>query len=232
MTGAPHNADAQFVRRAMIVIGLTAAALLLWQVRGVVVLLFGAVLVATVIRAIADPLHNRFHVPERLAVLLSVLLIVGLIAGTLWLIGAQISAQSKAVAGTLPQAIGTIDAWLAGFGIGHPIQQWLARVHSGGGLVGPNLAGLLSSLTFGAASFLILFFGGIFLAAQPLLYGAGIIKLIPPERRAVVAEAIEDSERALRLWLKGQLWAMILIGLLTWAGLWLLGVPSALVLSL
>jgi predicted PurR-regulated permease PerM len=232
VTGAPHNADAQFVRRAMIVIGLTAAALLLWQVRGVVVLLFGAVLVATVIRAIADPLHNRLHVPDRLAVLLSVLLIVGLIAGTLWLIGAQISAQSEAVAGTLPQAIGTIDAWLAGFGIGHPIQQWLVKVHSGGGLVGPNLAGLLSSLTFGAASFLILFFGGIFLAAQPRLYGVGIVKLVPPARRAVVAEAIEDSERALRLWLKGQLWAMVLIGVLTWAGLWLLGVPSALVLSL
>ena len=35
-----------------------------------------------------------------------------------------------------------------------------------------------------------------------------------------------------RLWLKGQLWAMILIFLMTWGGLSLLKVPSALVLGL
>ena len=82
------------------------------------------------------------------------------------------------------------------------------------------------------ASFLIVFFGGIFLAVQPRLYGIGFLKLIPPARRRIVADAMEDSERALRLWLKGQLWAMILIFLLTWAGLNLIGVPSALVLGL
>ena len=56
--------------------------------------------------------------------------------------------------------------------------------------------------------------------------------MIPPARRALVAEAMEESDRALRLWLKGQLWAMVLIFAMTWLGLHLLGVPSALVLAL
>jgi predicted PurR-regulated permease PerM len=105
------------------------------------------------------------------------------------------------------------------------------KLHSGA-LVGSDMSRFVSSATMSVASFLIVFFGGIFLAAQPRLYGIGFIKLIPPAKRRLVADAMEDSERALRLWLKGQLWAMIIIFALTWAGLLLIGVPSALVLAL
>ena len=41
-----------------------------------------------------------------------------------------------------------------------------------------------------------------------------------------------ESERALRLWLKGQLIAMVAVGLLVGLGLWALGMPSALALGL
>jgi hypothetical protein len=47
--------QAAFVRRALIVIALAALALLLWELRTVLVLLFGAVVIGTVIRAIAEP---------------------------------------------------------------------------------------------------------------------------------------------------------------------------------
>ena len=84
----------------------------------------------------------------------------------------------------------------------------------------------------GIAEVLVVLFGGIFLAAQPRFYKTGAIKLIPSSRRPVVSEAMDESERALRLWLKGQLIAMIAVGSLTGLGLWLLGMPSALVLGL
>jgi predicted PurR-regulated permease PerM len=220
-----------FVRRALIVIALAALALLAWQLRTVLVLLFGAVMVATIFRAISDLLEKHLRFPERIAVLVSVLLIVGVIAGVVWSIGAQIGAQSQNLADTLPRAAQMIDDRLSGMGLGHPVGQWMQHAHSGG-LIGANLKGVVSSLTLSIASSLIVFFGGIFLAAEPRLYGIGLIKLIPPARRRLVAEAMEESDRALRLWLKGQLWAMILIFLMTWIGLWLLGVPSSLVLGL
>ena len=75
-------------------------------------------------------------------------------------------------------------------------------------------------------------FAGIYLATQPHFYRTGVIKLIPHARRKVAAEAMLESERALRLWLKGQALAMVVVGLLTGLGLWALGVPSALVLGL
>lgn len=232
MSDAPESDDARFVRRALIVIALAAAALLLWQLRFVVVLLFGAVLIATVFRAIADPLHNRLKVPEQFAVLLSVLVVAAVIAAVVWAIGAQVATQSQTLADTLPRAAQLLDERLAGLGLGQPLEHLLRGAQATDGIIGSDIKTFVSSVSLSVASFLIVFFGGIFLAAQPRLYGIGTIKLIPPGRRRLVAEAMEESDRALRLWLKGQLWAMILIFLMTWGGLWTLGVPSALVLAL
>lgn len=226
------KSEGTFVGRALIVIALAAAALLLWQLRSVLALVFGALLIATIIRAIADPLHRHLRLPERLAVLAAVLAVVGLIAGTVWLIGAQVEAQGHALSDTLPAAAAIVDQRFAALGLGKPVSAWIARTHSGGGLVGSDLAGFLSSATLSIGSFLIVFFGGIFLAIQPRLYETGAAKMIPEKRRALVVTAMEESQRALRLWLKGQLYAMVLIGLMTWIGLLLIGVPSALVLGL
>lgn len=231
MNEAPNSTEARFVRRALIVIALAAGVFLLWQVRTVLVLLFGAVMVATIFRAIADLIRKYLRLPARLSVMLAILLIVGVIALVAWLIGSQVSAQGAQLAQALPRAAGIIDQRIASFGLGHPVERWMQMARSGS-LVGGDLTGVLSSATLTVASILIVFFGGIFLAAQPRLYGIGTIKLIPRARRSLVAEAMEESDRALRLWLKGQLWAMILVFLMTWFGLWLLGVQSALVLAL
>lgn len=225
------DGDAPFVRRVLITIAIVAGALLLWQLREVLVLLFGAILVATIFRAIAAPMHKHLHLPERMAVALAIILIVALIGGTLALIGTQVSAQSQVIAELLPKAAKIVDARLSFIGLDHPVEQLMGKSGSAW-LIGGNLRGFVSSATLAVASFLILFFGGIFLAAQPKLYGIGFIKLIPAARRRVIADAMEDSARALRLWLKGQLWAMILIFLMTWLGLEFIGVPSALVLGL
>ena len=80
MTDAPQSDEGRFVRRALIVIALAAAVFLLWQVRTVLALLFGAVMVATIFRAIADVLHQHLRLPIRIAVMLAVLLVAGVIA--------------------------------------------------------------------------------------------------------------------------------------------------------
>src|SRR5690348_5929816 len=92
---APDTDESRYVRRVLIVIAIAAAVLLLWQLRQVVVLLFGAVMVATIFRAISDMLEKHLRLPERIAVLLAVLLIVGIIAGVVWSIGSEVSAQSQ-----------------------------------------------------------------------------------------------------------------------------------------
>ena len=224
--------EARFVRRALIVIALAALALLLWQLRSVLVLLFGAVLMGTIIRALAEPLTKYLRLPDAVAVLVSVLVIVGVIVGVGWLLGQQISAQTDALAQTLPRALAQVDQWLAGFGLAHPFQTWLAQLHNNGGTLVSRFGNWLSAASNGVANFLIVFFGGVFLASEPRFYRTGAIKLIPEAKRGLVSQALSESERALRLWLKGELIAMLVIGLMTGAGLWLLGVQSWLVLGI
>jgi len=144
----------------------------------------------------------------------------------------QIASQTEALADTLPTALATVDAWLANLGLAHPIQSWLAELHQHGGALVSRFSSWLSNASAGLANLLIVFFGGIFLAAEPRFYRTGVIKLVPPHRRPLVADAMRDSENALRLWLRGQLAAMVVIGVMTGGGLWLLGIQSWLVLGI
>ena len=65
-------------------------------------------------------------------------------------------------------------------------------------------------------------FAGIYLATQPNFYRIGAIKLCP--RRGERWRRRCSNPSALRLWLKGQAIAMVVVGL-TGFGLWSLGMP-------
>jgi predicted PurR-regulated permease PerM len=227
MASPSAHPDRQFIRRALITIGLAALAFLLWQLRTVVIMLFGAVVVATVFRALADIIRKWLRVPDAVAVAASVLLIFGIIGGLGTLFGSQVAQQVQVLGEALPNAWQSFERRVGEWGLG----EALRNASLGGGTI-TNLGQTLMSIGNGLADVLVVIFGGIFLAAQPNFYRIGAIKLVPPAKRAVVAEAMVESERALRLWLKGQLMAMVLVGLLTGFGLWMLGVRSAFVLGL
>ena len=81
MTGRREpSSERVFVRRVLIVIALVAVAYLLWQLRTLVLMLFGAVVVATIFRALADAILKRARMPDGVAVALSIVLILGSVA--------------------------------------------------------------------------------------------------------------------------------------------------------
>jgi predicted PurR-regulated permease PerM len=216
-----------FIRRVLIVLGLAALAFILWQLRMVLVMLFGAVVVATVFRALADVIRNRLKVPDWVAVGTSVLLILGAIGAMAAVFGNQVADQVAVLGEALPRAWQSLERRVGEMGLGEALRS----ASLGGGSMS-GFGRTLMSVGGGIADFVVVLFAGIFLAAQPNFYRAGAVKLVPAGKRALVAEAMIESERALRMWLKGQLIAMLMVGLLTGAGLWLLGVPSALVLGM
>lgn len=215
----------------MIVIALAALALLFWQLRSVILMLFGAVVVAAIIRAIADPIARVTRLPNGVSVIIAALIIFGVIGGAIWMMSAQITAQTQVLTERLPEAMDKLEAWVADLGLGTEMRNWRAAMSSGTGILSA-VSTFMSSLANAFANLLIVIFGGIYIAAEPKFYRTGLIKLVPHDKRGTVSEAILESERALRLWLKGQLFAMIIIGVMTGFGLWLIGVPSPLVLGL
>jgi predicted PurR-regulated permease PerM len=97
------------------------------------------------------------------------------------------------------------------------------------------LSGLarFANLTFGAvANVILIVFLALYLAADPKPYARGLVHLIPRAVRPRFAIALDASGVALRRWLLGQLVAMLVVGVVTGVGLWLLDVPLALSLGL
>lgn len=216
-----------FVRRVLVVLGLATVFFVAWQLRSVLLMLFGAVVVASVFRALADRLRKWLRLPDMIAVAASVLIVLGGIVGMGALFGSALGDQLETLKETLPRAWESFEKRIGEFGLGEALSQGVT-----GGSAFANVGRTIISVGSGIADTIVVIFGGIFLAAQPNFYRIGAIKLVPQGSRALVADAMIDSERALRMWLKGQLIAMIIVGLLVGLGLWLIGLPSALLLGL
>ena len=225
-----NHSETSFVRRVIIVIALVALALLLWQLRDILLMIFGAVVVATVLRSFADFSRKWLPVPSGIALLLSVLIVIAAVGLVAYLFGAELVNQAETLRTALPQAWNSAQARLSQYGIALPAQGFPRSGETSGLLA--SAGQFIMSVGGALADTLLIVVGGIFLAGQPGCYRSGAIKLVPESKRPLLSDALRDSGRALRLWLKAQLIAMLLIGVLTGLGLWLLGVPSALALGL
>lgn len=78
--------------------------------------------------------------------------------------------------------------------------------------------------------FLVAFIG-IYAAISPNIYRRGLVALVAPEFRPRMQRMMLDSGAALRSWLTAQFGSMMVIGVLTFIGLTILGIPLALILA-
>jgi len=155
-----------------------------------------------------------------------------LVTGATGLVGSHIVEQVQVLRVTLPAAWHAFEARMGDLGLGEQIKHLAQSIRAPGGSSFSAFAGTVLSIGSGIADVIVVIVAGVFLATQPRFYLTGAVKLIPPGKRALALEAITESEGALRLWLRGQLIAMVVVGLLTGLGLWALGMPSALTLGI
>ncbi len=230
MAGREASDQRRFIHRVLIVLGLVSLFLLAWYLRSLILMLFGAIVVATVFRALADRIAKLTGIRENVSVALAIIAILGTIGLLAVLFGSEVAQQFQSLRDTLPAAWRSFEARIGDIGLGVQLGQVVESVRTPSGL--SAFSRFLVSFGSGIADVLVVLVAGVFLAAQPRFYVAGAIKLVPPGRRGLIGEAMNESERALRLWLKGQLIAMVAVGVLTGVGLWLLGMRSALALGL
>lgn len=216
--------------KTLVVAAILILCWLTWQLREMLMLVFGGVLVAVVLRMIARPIHARFGIREGWALAAAVLLVFGILGIAIWLFGAEIAKQTSNLAELIPNAWASLQGRLEQWGLGGQVERLMQGGASSGVL--SNVSGLVMSVGGGLTDLLLVIFGGIYIAAQPGLYRKGLLKMVPSAKRPLVAETLDDSGRALQLWLKGRLVSMSFVAVLTWVGLTIIGVPSALPLAL
>src|SRR5215210_3371796 len=228
--GTSGFADRNFVRRVLIVLALAALAYLVWQLTDVLLLVFGAVVVAVVLRSCANLIARRTPIPKRWSLMVAGLAIVLLLAGISVVPGTRLRAQLAQLFALLPPAVEYV---FGEFGITNITQEIPRMLGSGlGGSVLSHIASLGITAAGALTNLFLVLVAGIFLAADPKVYRTGLVKLFPQSLHERVESALDASGRALELWLVGQLFAMALVGVLVALTMWLIGLPSPLALGL
>ena len=222
--------DAEFVRKTLIVLGLGLMALLLWKLADVLLLAFGAVLVAILLHAASDALVRYLRVPERWSLTLASLVIFALFLAIIALFGTQVRSQFSSVVERLPFALDNFSKHLGIGPVSDDLSELVNNAPAGG--MAARLAGIGGAILDGLADFILVVIAGLYIAAAPRLYEQGFVKLFPIRHHERVEGSLEASGKALRLWLTSQLIAMTCVAVLSAAAFWLIGLPSAIALGL
>ena len=224
--------DRRVLRGSLIALACIAGALLLTILADVLLLAFACTLTALILVTFADHIRRRVPMPQAAALTLAVLAVVIVLGGSFWFFGRTMSGQFTELAQRLPAAWASVQARLQGTDVGNIV---LARAQS----FAPTSASIVGLLTTAVSigteilsGLVLVIVGGLYLAAQPGLYGGGLIRLIPARGRAEGAATLTAIADALRGWLKGQGIGMVFVGVGTGAGLAIAGVPAALAIGL
>jgi predicted PurR-regulated permease PerM len=221
--------DVVFLRRVLIVAAVVVLALFLWAVSDVLLLVFGSVVVAALLRLIAVPIGQYTGMKDGLALAIATVVIAGLIALAVYLFGSEILAQARELAKSLPQAWSAFEDRIGAVNLDERVME---QASSGYTDLVTRAAGILYSVGNSLVVLALVIAGGLYIAATPNLYSQGLLELLPDSQRERVAETFTAAGRALRLWLLGQLLAMAIVGALTTMGVLFIGLPSPLALGL
>lgn len=218
-----------------------------WFLRDVLLIVLTSVVLAAAIEPPAR-FFMKQRVPRVLA-LVGVYLIGGtLLIGTSYLIVPAFIADLKKMTELLPELVSSLSVWnpLEGGSFATSIIQNSVQ---GGAMaqnapVGEALTAFESGVAEGGAlQTLSVFFGGllsfILIIVLSFYFAAqergieNFLRLVSPARsRAYVLDLWHRSQKKIGLWFQGQLLLGLLVGVLTFIGLTLLGVPSALLLAI
>ncbi|HEU5273543.1 MAG TPA: AI-2E family transporter [Xanthobacteraceae bacterium] len=218
----------EFVVRCFIAIAIALVPVLVWYLFDVILIAIAALLISALLELGADPLMRWLKAPRHLALAISGLVILAIVAGTAYLFGSRMAVEFQDVLQRAASGQSNIVNSIQSSNLG---KMLLGHVQQGVNLVGliPSVfkisAGLIGAL-------LVAVVAGVFFAAQPNLYLYGLVQLFPPRLHREVEETIVAVGTSLRLWLLGQLIEMVMIGALSTLAVWMIGLPSFLALGL
>ena len=214
---------------ALVVIGL-----LTWELRWVLLVLFGAVVLAVALDVPITLLRRLLPLnrPAALIVVLVSLVLLGGVLGQLLL--PELLEQIKQLTTLLPVLALRLSSlarqvdWLP------DLEQQLMALGTWERLqpLGGQLLGLAGGAANTTIQMLLMALLAILLALDPRSHQKVIVSLTPSFWRPQMQKLLGESRQALGGWLAGMTLSAVSVFLLTWAGLALLGVPLALLSSL
>jgi len=217
------------------VIIILLALVFLYIIKDILMVVFVAIIIAAAINGPVSWLQ-RHRVPRLLGVIFIYLLLLLFLALIVTLIFPPLAEQIKQLAIYFPEFMEKI---------GLSVQEWWGKYRSEGNLQSflDKISNKLAQATSSVFATIIGLFGGLlsaiiilvisfYLAVQEKGAKRFLISLTPSEHHNYLSGLIERIESKIGGWLRGQLLLMLIVGLLTYIGLYFLGVKYALTLAL
>lgn len=241
-----HRLSYGFITKAaMLVIGVWALAHGLWLVRDVLFIAFGAILLAVLFSLLVDRLD--LVMPRWLGSLLTLILFLGLVVGFWALAWPQLQGQVTTLGEELPRALGGAvdsirDQWrelvpppadgTEAVEREQAEETVQARLRTEAMNMVAGALPLLNTAIGALTGIAVMIFAAVFFVTNPATYLHGVLRLIPQQARPRVRRALTDAGRTLKRWIAGMSVSMAIIFATSTLGLYLLGIPAALVLGL
>lgn len=205
--------------------------LIIYAAFSVLLLVLAGSLIAVFFRAVSTKIENKTNWKSWICVAISIITTLLVFVGLFWLIGAKVQEQVIELNETLPKTINDAKAWLNKSEFGEKILS--------GAFSEPSMkktqqfASDFFQSTFGVLGDLyVVLFIGIFFTISPQIYIKGFVQLIPVKGQKKAQQILDKLGEQLRKWLKGTLFSMLTVFVLTAIGLAILGMPLWLVLAL
>lgn len=235
------RSDHTFTGRVLVTIGFVVLTILLLTLLyftfDVILLIFAATLLAIFLRGLAEILGRFINIGEGWLVLIVSVLLIAILAGAVALLAPDVADQVRDLREKLPVSAQAASNYISQFGWGRTLIEQMPSVDDVRENVNPSallsgVGGFFSSTVGMIGNFFVVILLAIYLASEPGFYVRGVVKLFPKPRRHRATQVIGAIGETLRWWLIGKVGSMIFIGLLTWIGLSIIGVPLALTLGL
>lgn len=200
------------------------AVVLVWRLSDVLLLLFAAALIASVLRGLADWLAAKLHAPRQLMLAAVALSLTALVVAAAYWIGPALVGQANDLVNRLTTQLHNMQGHFGGSPVGRVAKHLTSATGLGNGMMGYMYS--FATTTLGTiGSLFVVIVVSLYLAIAPDLYVNGIVRLTPQPHRRLMREVLREIGHNLQLWSLGQLADMVTVGALSAIGLYLLGVP-------
>ncbi|NDG74580.1 MAG: AI-2E family transporter [Synechococcaceae bacterium WB8_1B_136] len=214
---------------ALVVLGLLA-----WELRWVLLVLFGAVVLAVALDVPVSWLRRftKLNRPTALVVVVALLLVGGWKLGELLL--PELLEQAHQLTLLVPVLIQRVSELLGGVAMLKSLEQQLMGFATWDKLqpLGAQVLGFAGGAANGTIQLLLMVLLALLLALDPRSHQRLVLATTPNHVRPLAAELLRDCREALGGWLAGMTISATAVFLFTWAGLAALKVPLALLSAL
>jgi len=227
-----------FAKKVLIAVGITLACVLvlifIGTIFNVLLIVIAAVLVAVFFDGMARAIHHRTSISiswSRVVAVFGFLIVAGVISFAL---APYVGSQAKQLRTQLPSSVKEVKQKVQQLPMGEEVLKY-AEQQDFKNKLGQNTKKFFSAVfgVFGTlADIYIILFMGFLILASPQIYVDGIIHLVPKEKRKRAREVMQTLGQTLRSWLTGKLLSMLIVAVFTWIGLWIIGIPLALILGI